>query len=247
MIDYSFAKRASNPPVLNPGVYPPITSFVAVTSVSPHPHAHIRQQRALESWTRFGLSILAVNTRDEVHSLRSLYPMVNQWNELPGHHEHVGKQKVWDLLQSATLLNKPILLLNSDIVIEGEQEDLINQIDNEHALVGIRSNVRNGTVTREVWGFDVFYVTPLMAANFPMLDWFLMGKPGWDYWLPLHFLVHKIPARYIADRLFFHHCHTKRWSRDENQHSLKRLADYYGRRNLNKLRYRLPYPPGSDK
>ncbi len=76
--------------------------------------------------------------------------MVNQWNELPGHHEHVGKQKVgtYFICNSPQSTNSASELRHC---IEGEQEDLINQIDNEHALVGIRSNIRNGTIKREVW------------------------------------------------------------------------------------------------
>lgn len=245
MINFDLAQAAVYQPATRPGIYEPISDFVAVTSLSPHPRDLKRQLRALKSWQRFGLTIVSVNTSYEVSRLRGLYPMVSQWIESPGDPQANSRQRVWDLARVANILNQPILLINSDIVIEGEQEDLTSQIFGDHAIVGIRNNVRQGRVRRERWGFDVFYLTPQITANLPKLDWFLIGKPGWDYWLPLHFLKRQIRATYLADRLFYHHCHPTRWTQAENRRSLELLADRYSFPHIGRLRHRLPFPPGS--
>jgi hypothetical protein len=245
MIDFSLAKPAVYGPVENPGAFPPITDFVAVTSLAPQADQFTRQQRALQSWVKFGLGIVAVNTDFEVAKLRNVYPMVSQWIQCPGHPDDSGRQRILDLARTANHLGKPILLINSDIVIRGEQSDLTSHINGDTALVGIRNNVRQGQVKRERWGFDVFYLTPSITESLPELDWFSMGKPGWDYWLPLHFLTHNIRATYLADRLFYHHCHPVRWSKAENEEALRLLSHHYGHQNLRRLRKRLPFPPGS--
>lgn len=245
MIDFDLAQPAVFRPPTRPGIYEPITDFVAVTSLSPQPRDLKRQSRALKSWQRFGLTIVSVNNGLEVSRLRVLYPMVSNWIESPGDPQADGRQRIWDLARVANILNQPILLINSDIIIDGEQEDLTNHILGDQAIVGIRNNVRNEQVRRERWGFDVFYLTPAITATLPKLQWLLIGKPGWDYWLPLHFLKRRIRATYLADRLFYHHCHPTRWTQEENRRSLELLAEHYQFPHIGRLRHRLPFPPGS--
>lgn len=222
---------------------------IAVTALSEHPQHLHRQGVCLDSWKGFGLSIIAVNTLAEIASLKHQYPQVDRWIESDT--LSVGydtpTQQIRRLLQVSVEIDKPVLLMNSDIEIHGTQSQLIDRIKPNTLLGGIRFDYQESVAdaTRQPYGIDAFCVTPEMAATLPDLPMGI-GKPTWDYWLPYHFRELGYEIDLIGEPLFYHRFHPTLWREEEWSHGASMIADHYGYdMDTARLTFRqmLPYPP----
>jgi adenine/guanine phosphoribosyltransferase-like PRPP-binding protein len=225
--------------------------LIAVTALSEQPHHRTRQTQCLDSWVRFGLSIIAVNTADEISRLREVYPQVSRWIESD---EETGSyryptQKIKRLAKVAEEIDKPILLINSDIEIEGEQLTLIDRLADKSLVVGIRWNYDGelANASREPWGMDAFVITPEMSRTIPNLEMGI-GRPTWDYWLAYHFESLGYKMDFIGDPMFFHAAHTILWDDREWFIGADRVGEHYGIDihtdfHAEVLRRRWPFPP----
>lgn len=241
------------------GIYPR-RSFdehaIAVTSLSRSTDSIVRQQTAIQSWVDFGLSIVSMNTEEEVAVLAPFFPQVDEWIYTPpdGVREGTSIPLIRTLARVAISLDRTILLINSDIEIRGSQSDLIESLAGERSqVVGIRWN-RSGQnyaeATREQYGLDVFSFTPEMAATLPPSP-LCIGKPVWDYWVPCHFRLLGYSFEFIGEPFFFHELHDIRWSQEEWMQGGVWLTEEYGSdvfdwRECVKFRQSFPYPPRSD-
>lgn len=222
---------------------PQITSFIAVTSVSPLPKHQQNQPRVFDSWKRFGLKIRAVNRSDEIEKLALLYPQIDEWvacDELVPHYSF-HTQRINRLVDQVA--DGPILLINSDIEIRGDQKRLLSILASGSVGVGIRYNYtghwRSGQ--REGWGIDAFLMTPEQAQTLPQLD-FCIGRPMWDYWLPYHFDAQQIAMEWIGEPYFYHEAHPVHWSNADLDLGRKWIAKQYGRpENWEDVRRQWPF------
>ena len=247
--EVEMAKQGIPQPVHPPKSLDP--HIVAVTALSEQAHHTTRQTLCLESWVKFGLSIISVNTADQIARLKPLYPQVDRWIESD---EETGSyryptQKIKRLCRVAEELDKPILLINSDIEIYGEQSTLLMRMSSHKMLAGIRWNYDGelSNASREPWGLDAFVITPSMSSSLPELEMGI-GRPTWDYWIPYHFQVHGYNLDFIGEPLFFHQSHPILWDEREWFIGADRVGAYYGidihtEFNSNILRKQWPYPP----
>jgi hypothetical protein len=225
--------------------------LIAVTALSEQPHHLNRQSQCLDSWVRYGLSITSVNTPDEISRLRDIYPQVSTWVSSDEQVQNYSRptQKIKRMAKVAEEIDKPILLINSDIEIEGGQSALVERLKDRTLVVGVRWNYKgklnNGS--REQWGLDAFVITPEMSASLPDLSMGI-GKPQWDYWIPLHFELAGYALDFIGDPLFFHEAHEILWNQQDWHTGGEIVGSHYGiemntHASSVALRSRWPFPP----
>lgn len=188
--------------VLYPYNQPKIKDLVAVTSISPLDRHRESQQRALDSWKRFGLEIIAVNTEQ----LSEAYPQVDQWVI---HKDEVtwGSGRTSQPVSRLFEIDHPrIAVINSDIEIFGKQQTLLDAID-DRLMLGIRWNyqTRYDQAKEFQWGFDVMVASrPQLPPSFN----YGIGQPVWDYAAPLLLADN---WNILHTPLFYHREHALNW------------------------------------
>jgi hypothetical protein len=228
----------------------PIKSFSVLTSFSPLAHHLTRQSVVVKSWKAWGLNVISRNASDEISELQKLYPQVDQWIEDDQTSQSYPRktQRIRNLCRTAIEIGRPMLLINSDCEIYGDQSLLLDKIADRSLVAGLRWNFRGSCYAkarRERWGIDAFYVTPEMAWSLPDLD-FAIGYPMWDYWLPCHFLSLGYEMRFIGEPLIFHHSHKSHWLQKDLDLGASWVRTHYGDElggNPETLRRQLPFPP----
>jgi hypothetical protein len=177
---------------------------IAVTSLAPNRLE--RQTECLATWKRAGLTIFAVQSVGEVKAMRESYPQITTW--CIG--ESNGPPTIKRMADVATTMQMPVLIVNSDIEIRGEQR-VIRESIARGPLIGIRHNYQSQwwINDRELWGVDAFSFAPESARRLPSID-LRIGRPCWDYWL-LDF-YRDADVGWIADPLFFHRQHDTTWT-----------------------------------
>lgn len=210
---------------------PLIRELIAVTSLSQRPHHLKHQSVCLDSWKCFGLDIVSVNTAAEIIQLSGVYPQVSQWIERNDTSTMYDRptQRINQLARVATDLRESILFVNSDIEIYGKQLTLLDRLKPNTLVAGIRYNYLNRKAPphRERWGIDAFVLTPAMVESLPHSP-LSIGKPVWDYWLPLHFRSLGYAVDLIGEPLFFHRSHTLHWNEREWAIGAEWLGQQYG-------------------
>lgn len=198
---------------------------VAVTSLNPDPEAVDRQSLCLDSWRRFGLSIVAMQTDLEADELRSVYPQVGVWCQYNG---ATSTPKIKYLANVAAIFDRTALVLNADIELHGRQS-IVRDAIARGTLIGLRHNYNSHwwLSSIEDLGIDAFSFTPGLAESLPDVP-FLIGKPWWDFWLLNHF--RGTPTSWITEPLFFHRTHDVRWSESDWNRYADLFASVVGRR-----------------
>lgn len=205
---------------------------IAVTSLAMHPHHKERQTICLESWKKFGLTIVSVNRTDEIDQLRKDYPQVDHWHANDCRESDYVRptQRITGLANVATELQQTVLLVNSDIEIYGDQRRVIDPLADDKQIVGIRWNYDGEhyeAAGRERWGLDVFSISPAYAQSLPELG-MEIGRPFWDYWIPTHSQSIGQEMHFIGERLFYHMSHAVQWTMDEWKQGERRASEHYG-------------------
>lgn len=197
-----------------------------VTSLSPK---HGRSQvRALNSWHKFGVDIVSVNTKSEVDKLYREYPQVTDW---VANDDEVcwgsGRrtQPVRRLVQVATDMARPIFIVNSDIEVYGDHRLLT--LPNENVTLGIRWNYDQFLSSKEEfqWGFDVVGLTPEHARKVPANCTFGIGQPVWDYAVPM---LMSDSFNVVHEPLFYHQIHSLNWDEKAWAEGAEIFAQWFG-------------------
>jgi hypothetical protein len=207
----------------------PRLPFPAVTSLSLLPKHLDVQERCLNSWKYFGLRIIAVNTAEEIERLTSMYPQVDTWVECPNVTTmyEFPTQRINSLMDISLKIDNPILLINSDIAIYGDQARLLRSYANKEIATGIRYNWENdySTAKPEDWGLDAFLLFPEHVRSLPQME-FGIGQTMWDYWLPWD-LERNYKLDWITERMFFHSAHPVHWHLVTLERGRKWISDQY--------------------
>ena len=190
---------------------PIITQCVAVTSIAPSADRVERQSFVLNNWKQFGLSITAVQASREVDHLTLQYPQVDRWlvRDAPG----CPTQRINQMLTCSIVDDQPVLLLNADIEIYGDQSRWLSLISKRKNAIGIRHNYDShpGDATIEEWGLDAFLVYPEQVNQLTKVK-FSIGRPMWDYWLTVELERISDACEWIVEPFFFHRSHPVAWS-----------------------------------
>jgi hypothetical protein len=133
---------------------------------------------------------VAVQCESQVDELRAIYGnLIDDFVVLPERPNAWGKPylaRVADHIKQTA--DGTILLINSDIEIRDTLERFFAQWcgdDADTLICGVRLDHPFGNYRSKMhpYGIDAFRITPEMAAALPD-DGFVIGSPGWDYWLP---------------------------------------------------------------
>lgn len=188
-----------------------------VTSLSLH--RSDRQRFCIASWRRLGLPIVAVQCQGQVDELRAIHgDLIDDFIVMPEQPNAWGRPhlaRVADHIRQTA--DGPILLINSDIEIRDTPEQFADQwmADNTDTLIcGVRLDHPPGKykATMHQYGIDAFRITPAMAEEF-LDDGFVIGSPGWDYWLPWRLSQAGYRVRAAKSQLM-HETHKMGYGRD---------------------------------
>lgn len=183
-----------------------------ITSLNPR--ARIERQRAcLNSWKQYGLPILAVQSTEEYY-IQTLFPEVDE--VLPVAPSPNPFNSPWPSL--ASMCRFPGILINSDIDLSFSSDEFDKLIRAKDPVVGIR---REGGVLNR-FGIDLFISSTPYS---PPKNGFVIGKPGWDYFLVLEW----------GDSIFHtlhhglnHEQHFTNWNQAELRVAQSILVNRYG-------------------
>jgi hypothetical protein len=192
-----------------------------------------RQRFCVASWRKLGLPIVAVQCDEQVEQLRAIFgDLVDSFTSLP------SQPNAWNRPHLARVANHakqtqdgPILLINSDIEIRDTPEQFADQWMSEDAdtlICGVRLDHPHGSYrsTMHPYGIDAFRIMPSMAESLPD-DGFVIGSPGWDYWLPWRIaqLGYKVRA---AKSQLMHEIHEMGYGRDAVDIAHQMMLDRFG-------------------
>lgn len=224
---------------IEPEQQPKIDGLVAVTSL--YAGNVERQRQCLQSWRDFGLTIASVNSGQEWQSVLTAFDdLVDYWMPC-----QTTPPTIKRMAMTSQELGT-VLLINSDIEIYGKQQRLMDRIKPRTLTMGVRLNYFDDTrdASRERYGIDAFVIAPEMANDLPSLP-LRIGRPVWDYWLPLHFRE-RYRLDVIGNELFFHKQHAMRWSAEDWDVAAEIIANHYHvsltRENSVEFRESLPRP-----
>jgi hypothetical protein len=197
-------------------------TIVAVTSLAPDRLE--RQTECLNTWRRFGLSILAVQPKQECNKIRDEYPQLSDVVPI-----HSGSPPtISGIIKAGLVHSDQILLINSDIEIHGQQS-ILKKALNHGMAIGVRHNYTRHwwQSERENLGIDAFSFDRKSAKKLPNTP-FRIGKPWWDYWVLDHF--RKVNQSWIAEPLFFHRHHSPSWNDDDWDNYGNEFAKIHGKK-----------------
>lgn len=202
-------------------IQPETSSIIAVTSFAPDRLE--RQTVCLDSWVKLGLRVVSVNSQSEIDSMKDGYPQVSKWIAT----EFEKTPNINSLIDVAVSESSPILIVNSDIEIYGDQDRLAKLIQDRKNAVGVRHNyeTRPSESNQEQWGVDAFIVYPEQAPLINRAD-FRIGVPMWDWWLPWEIDRIGGDCEWIDEPYFFHKSHDVAW----DQATCNEKKNYFAKR-----------------
>lgn len=206
--------------------------LVAITSLNPNPQRRDRQLKCLQSWAAAGLSSVIVNTQSELNAMPWACDIsASVASEKTADRYDRPVQLVKSLIDVGIQSGGEFMLINSDIEIAGDVSALGYAMSLKDRLtICVRHNYESGkesAARREPAGLDAFIMTSEMAET--VLDIGLgIGKPGWDYWLPIHFKKLGIKFNWINRPLFFHESHPVGWSDADWTRGHDEIKKHYG-------------------
>ncbi|OKY76266.1 MAG: hypothetical protein BM485_03160 [Desulfobulbaceae bacterium DB1] len=190
------------------------------------PHNLPRQQLAVHSWLRAGFIPYSLNIGEEIRLLEDSFRDVRF---LEVHDEqttiaYLGKAFVNIDAFFAHILrhgeNEVCGIVNADIIIDPpfDLHDILIKEAAGGLVFGNRIDIhapeeRNGELFG--LGFDYFFLDSNLAACYPASK-FSMGKPFWDYWLPIVPLRKKLgQVKWLRTPIAFHQNHPTCWNRED--------------------------------
>jgi hypothetical protein len=191
--------------------------IVSVTAISVKKHKIEHQQKCIASWERFGLQVYAKNTPEEIEQLRDHFPSVTfiESRDLGTVFDY-PTQTIRGLARTSVELDKPVLVINSDIELRGCNEWLT--FDEASQFIGVRWNYDAEfprIVTEFRYGLDAFSFTPKQSLLLPDDFPFAIGHPIWDYAVPALMRHYGIGLNIVHRPMLFHCNHNQNWHIDD--------------------------------
>ncbi|QDV67203.1 hypothetical protein Poly24_08950 [Rosistilla carotiformis] len=172
-----------------------------------------RQKECIDSWSRYGHAVAAVQSTldviDPIDGVDSLAVSPSQSKFAKPHLPYIT-----DLIDQG-----PGLVLNSDISLTGP-------IDWDWRPGTLYCGIRHNGPELERWGIDAFFVPSDIRHKIPNVG-FLVGMPGWDWWLPYHCHLLGVPIHVDKRPVFQHTPHPIRWSNQDHETSKAILLERY--------------------
>lgn len=172
------------------------------------------QHKALETWEKYNVPIVAVQCHGEDYA-----------KDFTDNIMWVNPNKHWSketpcLIDIFKLVTKPTILINSDIQLELDSLD--DWVPQPNTLrIGLRTDYHPKYVQLNKYGIDVYLLTPEIVSHLTNSVWAL-GIPGWDYWV----LWSMVQQDYMIDVVkegMLHEAHEEQWNKDDYRRCSKLL------------------------
>lgn len=177
------------------------------------------QDRCVESWLQADFKVLSVNFAEEIPNLAARYPNVKFIPVDRRAEEDVlgrGTPAIDDLLRALTVQHEEIVgIINADILLESK--DWIAGLDSavrKGIAVGRRLEIESfedKVPEPYLFGFDLFFFERA-AIPAPFNRPFAIGRPWWDYLIPLSFRLRGMEIKLLACPVAFHLKHQMAFS-----------------------------------
>lgn len=186
------------------------------TSFNPNSRVE-RQQECLDSWAKYDLPVVAIQYESEKKAEETFkhpnltYEYTTAFSEKFNCH----------FPPITSLIKPPCLIINSDIHLTFAKEELKSYITSRQPIVGIRQELGNAKPNLNKYGIDFFYIPEFS----PTESEFVIGKPGWDYWLVME--LHRRGTFRTLHHGIIHAEHSDRWCREDLDTGRAILAETY--------------------
>jgi SAM-dependent methyltransferase len=190
----------------------------ALTSLSPKPEQANIQKECVKSWVAAGCEVFAFQSSEEIKR----FPQA-EWQDVTfveveaSKHYHpfipISRMTNW-----ISQYHGYALIINSDCNITMSAEALRNIVNNtnEDLTYFVRHDIdAGGNATRQPHGIDGFLFATKNAMAMPQSEILCMGKPWWDYVLPLAMLKYGKAIKSPQYMTLKHIIHSIRWSGNE--------------------------------
>lgn len=191
--------------------------IVAITAFSVARHSIEHQRNCVDSWKRFGFDAYAKNTPEEIRILEADFPDVTfiESNDTSTEFAY-PTQRIKALADTAFELDMPVLLINSDIELRGN--NALIETDDQSMFCGVRWNYDTETphvLTEFRYGIDAFTFTPKQAAMLSSSFPFAIGHAMWDYAVPAVMRQNGVELNIVHSPMLFHRNHRQNWSNED--------------------------------
>lgn len=190
----------------------------ALTSLSPKPEQTNVQKECIKSWIAAGCEVFAFQSQQEMDR----FPP-SEWEgvsfievEASKHYKpFIPISRITNWISS---YYGYALVINSDCSITISSDELRNLVN--HTNEGLTYLVRHdidagGNATRQPHGIDGFLFATKNAMVMPQSEILCMGKPWWDYVLPLAMVKYGKVIQSPQNMTLKHIIHSIRWSGEE--------------------------------
>jgi len=205
--------RAPDRPARGPGTNR--EPVFALTSLPPGREHVARTRDCIRSWQRAGLCVCAFNHPDEIPGLAATYDV--EFVAVPDTTRAVFGTHlvpVHAVLDWAAARAAPALLLNADIELRMSAWELkrARWVAADGLCYFVRYNhTGTGAAEREPFGLDAFLFHGRDAVGFPR-SFLSLGRPFWDYWLPVAFAARGRAVHAVEYPAAFHRTHPIAWA-----------------------------------
>lgn len=180
--------------------------MIIVTSLSPNHSNKYQQHLALQSWQPICSTIYSINCVDEISFLKTEKYEGIEFIQTDKTIEYfVGKPliSINEIINVANALNEDLLLINSDIILNG-----LPELKQDGITVLSRYNYKENIDDCSIFeaGFDAAYIPKQFLNIFPPSIYGL-GVSHWDYWIPYHAMIKNIPVYCPEEKFAFHKIH----------------------------------------
>ena len=194
---------------------PPI--FV-LTSLCPRENQFELQKESITSWTRAGCEVIAFQSLRDMQLLNSSTWDGVRFIETESSKHFLNYIPISNMLEWASKQNGHSLLINADcrLCISPMIMCSLAERSKDGLVYLIRHDVdENGQIKQYNSGIDGFLIPNECASLIPNSNIYCMGKPWWDYLLPMAMLQSN---KIIASPTFpvlYHTIHEIQWSHEE--------------------------------
>lgn len=181
--------------------------MLAVTSLSPTTD----NTKHINSWKALGLNVISVNHPYDIKLMSGKYditfiPTTSTTEKI------FGKPyvRINALIDAGFTLDDQIMLINSDIYLD-DSDFILSKIPKDRFTVVSRYDYDEdpNTAVMNPFGLDVFVLNKDMHVSKRN---YCMGKPMWDYWLPMHMFKKGVPITHVISPFAYHKKHKLRWN-----------------------------------
>lgn len=177
------------------------------TTINPYGD-HSIQLNALKSWGNY--NVYSVNTIEEINILKDIYPNVVFLETTNIYNENSKKLiKLDSILEKASQVDTNLVaIINSDIILSDKVSKIYNKKYIDGLLIATRWELDKNNIEPYpfIHGYDFFLFPKTHISLFKNKN-YVIGRPWWDYWIPLIALKASIPVYHVKNKFIFHQTH----------------------------------------